>query len=220
MSSTCLPARRASPTGPTGSHPAVVAALRRTGVERPWTHQVEAARSRPRAENVVVATGTASGKSLAYQLPVLSTLMREPRATALYLAPTKALGADQLRATCALIDAGGLDAGGSILSRRAPTTATPPPRCGSGRARTRGGCSPTRTCCTWVCCAGTTLGAAAAQPALRRGRRMPRLPRRVRVQRGIGAAPAAADRAHVTAPIRCSYSRRRPRRIPEAPPPG
>jgi len=48
--------------------------------------------------HVVVSTGTASGKSLAYQLPVLTALRQDPRATALYLAPTKALGADQLRA--------------------------------------------------------------------------------------------------------------------------
>jgi DEAD/DEAH box helicase domain-containing protein len=46
--------------------------------------------------HVVLATGTASGKSLAYQLPVLSTLLTEPKATALYLSPTKALCADQL----------------------------------------------------------------------------------------------------------------------------
>ena len=108
-----LPARKAGfADWPDWVDPAVVAALAELGVERPWTHQVEAASIAAAGGNVVVATGTASGKSLAYQLPVLSTLMREPRATALYLAPTKALGADQLRATCALIDAGGLDAGG------------------------------------------------------------------------------------------------------------
>jgi DEAD/DEAH box helicase domain-containing protein len=50
----------------------------------------------------VVSTGTGSGKSLAYQLPVLSTLIGDARATALYLAPTKALAADQLRAVTAL----------------------------------------------------------------------------------------------------------------------
>jgi DEAD/DEAH box helicase domain-containing protein len=50
----------------------------------------------------VLATGTASGKSLAYQLPVATALSLDPRATALYLAPTKALGADQLRSASAL----------------------------------------------------------------------------------------------------------------------
>ena len=50
----------------------------------------------------MVATGTASGKSLAYQLPALATLLADPRATVLYLAPTKALAADQLRAVAGL----------------------------------------------------------------------------------------------------------------------
>ena len=49
-----------------------------------------------------MATGTASGKSLAYQLPVLTALAADPRATALYLSPTKALAADQLRALAEL----------------------------------------------------------------------------------------------------------------------
>ncbi|KAA2262279.1 DEAD/DEAH box helicase [Solihabitans fulvus] len=80
----------------------VVAALRATGVPRPWTHQVEAASLARSGRHVVLATGTASGKSLAYQLPVLSALTADPKATALYLAPTKALGADQLRSVRAL----------------------------------------------------------------------------------------------------------------------
>ncbi|MGH3621362.1 MAG: DEAD/DEAH box helicase, partial [Sciscionella sp.] len=67
------------------------------GVARPWAHQVTAAELAWAGENVVLSTGTSSGKSLGYQLPVLSTLSIEERATALYLAPTKALGADQLR---------------------------------------------------------------------------------------------------------------------------
>ena len=50
----------------------------------------------------MVATGTASGKSLAYELPVLTHLLADQQATALYLAPTKALGADQIRAVTAL----------------------------------------------------------------------------------------------------------------------
>ncbi|WP_114454378.1 DEAD/DEAH box helicase [Halopolyspora algeriensis] len=76
----------------------VVAALRAHGAQRPWTHQAEGADAVWSGTNTVIATGTASGKSLAYQLPVLSRLHADDRATALYLAPTKALGADQLRA--------------------------------------------------------------------------------------------------------------------------
>lgn len=82
---------------PTWAPPEVVAAFRRIGVERPWSHQAEGAAHAHAGRDVVVATGTASGKSLVYQLPVLTRLVTDPRATALYLAPTKALAADQLR---------------------------------------------------------------------------------------------------------------------------
>ncbi len=74
------------------------AAFGRRGIDRPWSHQAQAAELAHAGRDVVLATGTASGKSLAYQLPVLSALLGEPRATALYLSPTKALAADQLGA--------------------------------------------------------------------------------------------------------------------------
>ncbi|MBD3575117.1 MULTISPECIES: DEAD/DEAH box helicase [Streptomyces] len=82
----------------------VVAAIRSAGVEHPWAHQAAAAEHALDGESVVVATGTASGKSLAYLAPVLSALADGSEApngrgaTALYLAPTKALAADQRRA--------------------------------------------------------------------------------------------------------------------------
>ena len=63
----------------------------------PWSHQAQAAELAHAGRDVVVATGTASGKSLAYQLPVLTALPPIREACALYLAPTKALGADQLQ---------------------------------------------------------------------------------------------------------------------------
>jgi DEAD/DEAH box helicase domain-containing protein len=78
------------------------AAFVERGVAAPWRHQVEAAELIRSGQHVVIATGTASGKSLAYLLPVLSELSTNPRATALYLAPTKALAADQLRAVSKL----------------------------------------------------------------------------------------------------------------------
>jgi DEAD/DEAH box helicase domain-containing protein len=98
-----LPARKASfAQWPSWAAPSVVEALRATGVPEPWSHQVEAASLAFSGQSVVIATGTASGKSLAYQLPVLSTLATDDRACALYLSPTKALGADQLRSVSAL----------------------------------------------------------------------------------------------------------------------
>ena len=73
------------------------------GITRPWEHQAAAASLAWSGRSVVVATGTASGKSLAYQLPVLAALLADEKATALYLAPTKALAADQLRSLRSLV---------------------------------------------------------------------------------------------------------------------
>jgi len=98
-----VPARSARPRDwPDWVDPRLVAALQARGVGRPWSHQVAAADAAWRGRSVVVATGTASGKTLAYQLPVLSTLLRDERATALYLSPTKALAVDQLRSLAGL----------------------------------------------------------------------------------------------------------------------
>lgn len=80
----------------------VVSALAQRGIAAPWSHQAEAAERAWTGRHVVVSTGTASGKSLAYQLPVLNALATDPRARVLYLSPTKALGHDQLRAAHAL----------------------------------------------------------------------------------------------------------------------
>jgi DEAD/DEAH box helicase domain-containing protein len=82
--------------------PAVRAAYAAKGIARPWSHQARAADLVHTGHDVVVATGTASGKSLAYQLPVLAAFAADPRATALYLSPTKALAADQLRTVAGL----------------------------------------------------------------------------------------------------------------------
>src|SRR5699024_4260296 len=71
---------------------------------QPWAHQVQTAEAAHNGRHVVLATGTASGKSVGYQLPALSALVRgraagslvERAPTVLYLAPTKALAHDQL----------------------------------------------------------------------------------------------------------------------------
>jgi DEAD/DEAH box helicase domain-containing protein len=82
--------------------PLLVDRLRVAGIAAPYEHQVAAAEAAHSGSNVVVATGTASGKSLAYLMPVLTALLADPKATALYLSPTKALAMDQLRAIRAL----------------------------------------------------------------------------------------------------------------------
>jgi DEAD/DEAH box helicase domain-containing protein len=78
--------------------------LAERGVLEPFSHQVAAAELARAGSHVVVATGTASGKSLAYQLPALTALTEDPRACVLYLAPTKALARDQLASVAALAD--------------------------------------------------------------------------------------------------------------------
>lgn len=99
-----LPAQRAETTAwPEWVPSELVTALDAQGIELPWEHQTRTADFAATGNHVVVSTGTASGKSLGYQLPVLTALLDDPRATALYLSPTKALGADQLRAVGRLI---------------------------------------------------------------------------------------------------------------------
>ena len=78
-------------------HPWVADALRAKGIEDLWSHQAEAIHA-AWAGPTIVTTGTASGKSLCFQLPTLDVLSRDPRARALYLYPTKALAQDQARA--------------------------------------------------------------------------------------------------------------------------
>jgi len=71
-------------------------ALKKAGVERFYTHQAQAINAARRGENVFLATATASGKTLCYNVPVLEALTQDLRAKALYLFPTKALSQDQL----------------------------------------------------------------------------------------------------------------------------
>jgi DEAD/DEAH box helicase domain-containing protein len=88
-------ARTAEP--PAELHPGVRAALETAGIERLYSHQREAVHA-AWAGTTIFATGTASGKSLCFNLPTLDVLCRDARARALYLYPTKALAQDQARA--------------------------------------------------------------------------------------------------------------------------
>lgn len=72
------------------------AALAKRGITFLYSHQVAALEAARRGENLVLATGTASGKTLAYNLPVLSALLESAASRALYIFPTKALTQDQL----------------------------------------------------------------------------------------------------------------------------
>ncbi len=75
--------------------PELIAALAAKAITAPWEHQAEAAQHARAGRNVIISTGTASGKSLGYLLPALTSVLNG--GTALYIAPTRALAADQLR---------------------------------------------------------------------------------------------------------------------------
>lgn len=76
-------------------HPNIAEALAKTGIEKLFSHQLNAWELISRGNHIVVATGTSSGKSLCYNLPVLNYLSNNPTGRALYLFPTKALAQDQ-----------------------------------------------------------------------------------------------------------------------------
>ena len=98
-----VPARLSTPADwPQWLLPSLRETLRRGGVVKPWSHQAETAQHAWEGRDVIVATGTASGKSLGYQLPILTALAEDPTATAVYLAPTKALAQDQMQSLARL----------------------------------------------------------------------------------------------------------------------
>ncbi len=74
----------------------MAAALAGRGIVALYSHQAEAWAAARSGEHLVIATGTASGKTLCYNLPVLAAIAENPAARALYLFPTKALAQDQL----------------------------------------------------------------------------------------------------------------------------
>jgi|GEM_PF-3004515 len=74
---------------------ALVQSLEQQGITRLYRHQADAVTAVRNGEHIVVVTATASGKTLCYNLPVLETMLTDPRARALYLFPTKALAQDQ-----------------------------------------------------------------------------------------------------------------------------
>ena len=104
----------------------LTAAFAAIGIGAPWAHQAAAADLAWRGSDVIIATGTASGKSLGYLAPALTAI--SAGGTVLYLSPTRALAADQLRLMRSLADGlGGSDRG--IRSRPRPAVLdsdTPP----------------------------------------------------------------------------------------------
>lgn len=106
---------------PADLHPALAAAFARLGYGQLYSHQAAAYRGLRAGEDVAVVTGTASGKTLCYNLPVLETILAQPVARALYLFPTKALAQDQLRSLREL----GCEVGERGLGTPAPMASHP-----------------------------------------------------------------------------------------------
>ncbi|MDI6807797.1 MAG: DEAD/DEAH box helicase [Candidatus Eisenbacteria bacterium] len=94
-----IPKRNAAYGVPSPELPrAIASSLEKLGIGELYTHQAKALELGRAGKNLVVVTGTASGKTLCYNLPVLEKMLEQDEATALYLFPTKALAQDQLRA--------------------------------------------------------------------------------------------------------------------------
>ena len=193
---------------------------RRSGgpaIERLWSHQAEALEA-AWAGPTIVTTGTASGKSLCFNLPTLDVLSRDARARALYLYPAKALAQDQCRALHALGVKNARPAiydGDTPREQRSAIRRRVEPRPHQPRHAAPGDPAQPRG-----------VGRLPGQPRRGRGRRGARLPRRVRLARRQRAAPAAAsgerlrDRAAVPArlgddrqPRRAGRAAHRPRAV-------
>ncbi len=83
---------------PASLHPGFLSSLAEVGIQNLFKHQFSVWEKAQNGQNVAVVTGTASGKTLAYNLPVVDSLLKNDRRRALYIFPTKALAHDQLSA--------------------------------------------------------------------------------------------------------------------------
>jgi DEAD/DEAH box helicase domain-containing protein len=95
-------------------------ALASRGVDRLWRHQAQVYEGLAAGRDAVIATPTASGKSLCYHLPVLDAILRDPAATAIYVMPTKALARDQLDSLRTLVAATGAPIGCAVFDGDTP----------------------------------------------------------------------------------------------------
>ena len=94
---------------PASLNPTIQAVLAKRGIHKLYTHQADSFLAASQGKDFVVVTPTASGKTMCYNLPVLSAILKNPDARALYLFPTKALSADQASELYELIEALGVD---------------------------------------------------------------------------------------------------------------
>ncbi|GHH98227.1 DEAD/DEAH box helicase [Neobacillus kokaensis] len=94
---------------PDGLHPSLIDALRSKGINQLYTHQKSAYEKVSSGSSIVAVTPTASGKTLCYNLPVLQSILANPKTRALYMFPTKALAQDQKSEINEIIQAAGVN---------------------------------------------------------------------------------------------------------------
>jgi DEAD/DEAH box helicase domain-containing protein len=120
-----IPAQEASYRDPARPlSPVLQGYLDRKGI-RLYTHQAESLEALRAGENIILTTPTASGKTLAFNIPVFEALHDDPAATALYLYPTKALANDQLKAIRDLEEGTGIATAGAIYDGDTPGSRRP-----------------------------------------------------------------------------------------------
>ena len=105
-----IPARPAQTVPfPDSLDPRLIPVLAQRGIHSLYTHQAKSLEAIARGEDVTVVTPTASGKTMCYNLPVLSAILQNEDSRALYLFPTKALSADQVSELYDMIEGMGVD---------------------------------------------------------------------------------------------------------------
>ena len=169
---------------PESVRPEVAAALAARGIAAPWTHQAQAAGLALAGQNVILATRAASGKSAGYLAAALSEVL--DGGTVLYIAPTKALAADQLKAVRDLglpgVRATCYDGDATIAERAWAQSHANYLLTNPGHDPQRAAAEP------------RPLARLPPPPAGRDHRRVPRLPRRLRLARRPGPAQAPPRR--------------------------
>lgn len=105
---------------PATLHRSLHDALHKRGIRELYAHQARAVQSALDRKHTVIATPTASGKSLCYHLPVADALARNPNARALYLFPTKALSRDQELSIRALLEDAGIERAAAVFDGDTP----------------------------------------------------------------------------------------------------
>ena len=131
-------------------HPELAARLAARGIDRLYTHQAAAIDALRDGRSVVLATGTASGKSLCYQVPIVESRAARRRRHRAAGVPDQGAGPGPAAVACA--------SGSCRRSAPRPTTATPAPTTAPASASTPTSCSPTPRCCTWASCRPTSAG--------------------------------------------------------------